>query len=91
MRSIEMNQPALTLTAWWTNASGEQVHVHNLLREPALRKTLPLLDQLALELELVNAGLAEPVRADGSANIVMKHLNINDQGVEEDGGQIHPR
>lgn len=42
----------MLLTAWWQLNNGAWIHVTALLDDPHLRRHLPLLDQLALELEL---------------------------------------
>ena len=52
------NDPTLRgplLTAWWwSDAIGKWLHVRELRDDPELRKALPVLDQLALELELTD-------------------------------------
>lgn len=53
-----MNE-TLLVTAWWWTEDGMKLHVKDLIEDPRKRKLLPLLDQLALELELVEAKLIE--------------------------------
>lgn len=52
-----MRKDELLVTAWWFTESGAKLHVTDLIKEPELRRKLPLLDQLALDIELVEAGL----------------------------------
>lgn len=44
--------PPVLLTAWWETSFGEWFHISDLTKDPTKRLLLPLLDQLALELEL---------------------------------------
>jgi hypothetical protein len=49
---VKLWEKPLLLTAWWNANDGRQLHVSDLIVNPEKRKLLPLLDQLALELEI---------------------------------------
>lgn len=48
------------LSAWWQLTDTSWIHVTALLDDPQMRLHLPLLDQLALELELVTLDQEDP-------------------------------